>query len=110
MIFCFIHVECLFRFKTEISRQQYNQSSNFNKYVLCYKYIFRIYFNLWLFFLKLDISSLTPKFNRINKYFNEKKESELILVNNRTKNLINVPKNEMFTSTPKFNGTAEGQL
>lgn len=39
-------------------------------------------------------------------------ESEPNLENNRTKNEINVktnvPKNEMFTSTPKFNGSVGG--
>ncbi|VVC26634.1 Hypothetical protein CINCED_3A009626 [Cinara cedri] len=57
-----------------------------------------------------NILSLSPKFNQINQYVNEKKESELNLVNNRTKITTNVPKHEIFTSTPKFNGSAEGKL
>jgi hypothetical protein len=53
--------------------------------------------------------SLTPKFKQLNQYIQNKK-SEPNLLNNRTKIINNVPRNELFTSTPKFNGSNEGQL
>ncbi|XP_025417913.1 helicase domino isoform X3 [Sipha flava] len=54
-----------------------------------------------------NMLSLTPKFKQLNQYIQNKK-SEPNLLNNRTKIINNVPRNELFTSTPKFNGSNEG--
>lgn len=56
----------------------------------------------------IDISSLTPKFNHIQKYFSEKKQCDPSLVNNRSKHINYLPRNELFTSTPKLNGSVQG--
>lgn len=52
----------------------------------------------------VDILSLNPKINQ----FIENKQSELNLVNNRTKNLNHVPRNELITSTSRLNRSNEG--
>lgn len=57
-------------------------------------------------FSTLDILSLTPKFNQ---YIEEMKPTTTTLINNRTKTTNNeIPRNELLTSTPIFNGSFEG--
>lgn len=60
------------------------------------------------YFITLDILSLTPKLRQIKQYINENKQSDSIVVNNRTKNINHVPTQESLTSIPKCNGSIQG--
>jgi len=60
------------------------------------------------YFNTLDILSLTPKLRQIKQNINENKQSDSIVVNNRTKNINDVSTQELLTSIPKCNGSIQG--